>query len=209
MKTRYLIQFAPLFLSLTIALGLGAGGCGTSGGNPQAVPATVSLQVASYSAQYNIFDYFIPSAYAALTGAKICFKRLRFKASPNDLGAAAGADLVFEPGEITFGSASTSTLGQVNISPGTYRRVEFDLAKNGAGCTSGYSVSFSNSNGTYSSSDGATIKFEGTFIAMPGNQILSLGIQSIVDALNTVSGPSGNNSNIKNLLEDASVKGKF
>ena len=183
-------------------------GCGTSTGNP-----LIDIKFGTFTAQYSnpLLDLLIPSAYASLSNAKICIRRLRFKVdSSGSAKAGDSGDLDFQPGEVVLSAGGTSSLGKVNIAPGTYNRVEFDLTRDGAGCTSGYSMAFTNSNGSYFTTDNATIKFEGSFVAQAGNdKTLNLGIQSIITALNSVSGTQGSNSVIKTTVEDASVKGNF
>ena len=199
------IILSTLCSALILVIPFMQGGCGgTSTGNP-----VISIQTKSYTA-FNtapFLNFFIPSAYAAFSGGKICIRRLRFKADSGS--AATGGDIEFQPGEINLSASGGTDLGKVTISPGTYKRVEFDLTTDGAGCTSGHSVTFSNSSGVYYSTDGMTIKFDGVFTAKSGSQVLALGFQGIVNALNSLTGMSGYNPSIKNSLESTSVTGDF
>src|SRR4051812_9201471 len=82
------------------------GGCG----HPEAKP-TITVSMGSYTAQNSLFDMFITPAYAATSGIKLCFKRVRFK-KDDDANEAAepDADIDFQPGEISLSSASGTKL---------------------------------------------------------------------------------------------------
>ena len=201
MKSNPTVSRFRVLVSLPLIVFALVGCGGTSVGNPQ-----VDLKFANYTA-LNFLDWLIPSAFAALSNGKICIRQLRFKADAGS--AASGGNIDFQPGEISLAVNGTSAIGRVSVPPGVYGRVEFDLTRDGLGCTSGNSVSFTNANGAYTSTDSTTIKFEGSFVASQAVQTLSLGLQGIVDALNTISGTSGYNSSIAGTLQNASVKGNF
>lgn len=133
------------------------------------------------------------------TDIKLCFKRIRFKTEGESTSSNSENDpdnIDFEIGEVTLTNSGT-TLGNVNLASGTYKRVEFDLHKD---CASGKSVSFTNSSNTYNTEDKITVKFEGTFNLSAANQTLSLGLQNIIDALNGVT----NSNAIKDAIENVS-----
>lgn len=179
-------------------------GCGKEGSsaNPK-----ISVQFGTYTASNRWLRFFIPEAHAALSNGKFCFKRLRFKTDGEQTSADPTQDsdnVDFAPGEVTILTTGNS-LGDVVIPAGTYKRVEFDLEKDGPGCTSNKSVQLTNSSGSFSSQDRITIKFEGTFVASESGQVLSLAVQNITNALNQVT----SDNDIKTKLEDASVKGSF
>lgn len=167
---------------------------------------TITLEVGSLSASHKVIDFFIPSAYAAASNAKLCFKRLRFKSEDLDSsnGSSSQGDtednIDLQLGEVEIYPGAP--LGEVTIPAGTYRRIEFDLDRN---CPSGSSVSFQNSSGNFSTQDTITIKFEGTFEASSSGQKVSLGMGAILSALDSVT----NAGQIKNSLEAAGVKGRF
>lgn len=160
-------------------------GCGSDG--------NVTLKLGTYNAS------------RALSATTLCFKRLRFKMSSETTSSDVTSDsdnVDFTPGEITLSDSGTN-LGATTIPEGTYERLEFDLERDGSGCTSGKSVQITNASGTFSTTDRVTIKFEGTFTATSSNKVLELGVQNIVNALNAVT----NSNNIKDDLEAAGVKG--
>lgn len=165
------------FLSLATAASF-PGGCGTTTGNPQ-----VKIQFASYTAA-SWFEL-VPSAQAAVSSLTMCFKRLRFKTDSNDTSTTSG-NVDITPGEITISSTGTD-LVTVSVPSETYRRVEFDLNSD---CASGKSVQLTNGSGAFSTSDGMTIKFEGTFEAEDSEETLVLGLQAIVGQLDTVTASS-------------------
>ncbi len=189
----------------------------------------VSLQLGQYSAFNRILSWVVPEARAAVTSARFCFKRVRFKTEEefhsnthSSSGDDTGSDdsnainddthhteddsenVDFTPGEIDISSVG-SVIGEVSLPEGTYSRVEFDLEKDGPGCTSSKSAEVINSQGMFSTQERITIKFEGKFIASEANQVLSLGVDNILAALDAVN----NASEIKAKLENAGVKGSF
>ncbi len=175
-------------------------GCGKAEATPK-----ITLALGGYTAKNSFLEFLIPSAYAALSNGKLCFKRLRFKTEGETTSSNPATDsdnIDFSPGEVSI-TATGTTLGEVTIPAGTYKRIEFDLEKDCPGSTSGNAVSLTNSNGSFSSQDGVTIKFEGTFEAAESGQKLTLGVQAIIDALNAVTTVA----EVKSRLEAASVKG--
>lgn len=142
----------------------------------------VSVSMGSYTTA-GFSQFFIPSAYAAVSDLKFCFKRLRFKKNITDIDD----PLVDENVDLTLGevtiSASGTTLAVVNIPADTYYRVEFDLEPT----CGGKSVQLSNSFGVFSSTESMKIKFDGVFL-VDGSEVLQLGIQDILNAANGYNG---------------------
>lgn len=168
---------------------------------------TVGLNFSTYTAQNWFWKAVLPSAHAAMSNGKLCFKRLRFKKSGETTSATVAQDssnIDFTPGEVSITTTGTS-LGQVSIPAGTYTRIEFDLEKNCPGSASGNSVSFTNNNGNFFSDQTITIRFEGSFEANKSGQMVNLNAQAIVSAMNTVMSIS----DVKTNLEAVSVKGSF
>jgi hypothetical protein len=186
-------------LTLLSLITLSFPGCGTTGGNP------VIVQVNSASYLSDHWYTIIPSAQAAVSDLRLCFKRLRFKkdksATADDSGS---ANVDFSPGEVTLSTGGNS-LGTVVIPSATYRRIEIDLEPNCPNSSSGLSVRTTNNTGTYSSTQHIQIKFEGTFVADDKTKVLNLDFQNIITAMDSVT----NSSQIKNKLEDTSTKGRF
>jgi hypothetical protein len=138
-------------------------------------------------------DAIIPSAHAAVSGTKFCFKRLRFK--PDSSTAGSNIDLTL--GQVDIDPSGTSLL-TVSIPEGTYRRVEFDLEKECDGVSGKPSVSFSNDIGSFSTQETMTIVFDGTYVASSSGT-LTLDIDALLDALDIVT----NSNQIKTSLENA------
>ncbi len=170
---------------------------GTTTGNP-----VIIIEAGGYSPTARWFEL-ISSAYAATTGVRLCFKRLRLKVE-SSAGSGGTGDIEFTPGEVTL-SSSGSSLGEVAIPAGIYRRVEFDFDPACPGSQTGKSISLTNDLGSFSTADTVTIKFEGSFTASNDGQILLLGFQNIISALNQVTA----SGEIKTRLEEVSVKGTF
>jgi Domain of unknown function (DUF4382) len=189
-------KLRPLLASILLPclLPFATGGCGspTATGNP-----AVTLAFAPYGSSA-LFEL-IPSAYAAVSSATLCFKRLRFKTQDETTSADPANDsdnIDFSLGEVTL-SPSGTTLSSVQIPAGTYTRIEFDLEDK---CASGKSLQLTNSNGSFSTDQRITIKFNGTFTATGATQNLSLAIDSILTALDAAT----NNNGLKSTAEGAS-----
>ena len=147
----------------------------------------VNLSMGSYAvAKTSPLDFLIPSAYAAISDLKFCFKRLRFKRDLPDGQADTSNDNVdLDLGQVNM-STSGVLLGQVSVPADTYKRIEFDLEPNCGGLGEN-SVDLINDWGTHTSSSTITIKFEGTFV-VDGAENLELGVQNIIDAANAYDG---------------------
>jgi len=121
--------------------------------------------------------------------------------SSNSTDAEDNLDIALGEVEIVPGAE----LGEVSIPAGEYRRVEFDLDST---CASGRSASYQLGGVTHASTATITVKFEGRFDASQSGQKLELGFGAIINALDSLpSNPSSNQ--IRDALEDASVKGSF
>ena len=187
---------------IALLFNLGCGG--TTTGNP-----VVTLKAAPYSSFAaswlpRWFPSLITPAYASVSSLTLCFKRLRFKTAydgESNGDSTTSENFDFDPGEVTL-SPSGSTLGQITLPAGTYRRIEFDLDDH---CASSKSVQLTNTSGSISTRDGMTIKFEGTFLAEGEAQDLSLQFQNLVTALDSVT----TGSNIKPSLEAVGIRGSF
>jgi hypothetical protein len=173
-----MIAFSALSFLGMLPLVIGCGG-GTTGRNPRIDPPVenrdVTFEIGPYDTSARGFQ-FIQSAFAAVSDIKMCIKRLRFREA-----GSVETDHDFYLGEVTL-SPSGTTLGPVTIPDGTYERIEFKLENE---CGTGRSLRVSNDHGTFSSALDIRIRFEGTFQAVSGN-IVTLGIQAIVDELNDV-----------------------
>jgi len=142
----------------------------------------VSVQLGAYTTA-SFTDFIIPSAHAAVSDLRFCFKRMRFKKDITDIDdPLIDENVDLDLGEINISAVGTS-LGVVNVPADTYYRIEFDLEPS---CTS-KSVNLSNDFGTYSSTEGLKIKFDGVFV-VDGSESLQLGIQDILNAANAYNG---------------------
>lgn len=171
--------------------------CGTSTGNPARVSVAVRLVDQQPFAWWKPVQdkLLIPSARAAATNVFFCFKRLRFKF--DSAGPDGSGNIDLNLGRVAIDPNGTS-LGNLSIPAGVYRRIEIDLVKE-CDLTNGRpSVEFVNLNApfNYSSQDGMTIKFEGVFTASAGTS-LDLNIDLLLDAMDTVT-PA---DNIRDVLE--------
>ncbi|MBG58945.1 MAG: hypothetical protein CMJ16_00660 [Peredibacter sp.] len=147
----------------------------------------VNLSMGSYTvAKTSPLDFLIPSAYAAISDLKFCFKRLRFKRDLPDGQVDTSEDNVdLELAQVNMNTSGVA-LGQVSVPADTYKRIEFDLEPNCGGLGEN-SVDLANDWGVHTSSSTITIKFEGTFI-VDGQENLELGVQNIIDAANAYDG---------------------
>ena len=162
-------------LTLMVALG----GCGKG---------TTTLKFASYSR-------------APLT-AKLCLKRLRFKTGDSDTSTTNG-NVDFSAGQITLTSTGT-TIGDITLPAGTYKRVEFDMEKDCLNTGALNSVEGTTSaSAAFTSDKTITIKFLGTFEATSSAKTLEMGVQNIATALNGLTGGSSADD-VKTALEAVS-----
>ncbi len=187
MKIRFLIKWI-----LLLSLLFGCGG-GTTTGNPYRV--TINFKAYNSVTSWSPWDLFIDKANAGINNLTFCFKRVRFKLVD---GATVNPDssednIDFDIGEITILSGGT-TLGDINVPEGTYKRVEFDLEKD---CSSNKSVTLSNDNGNFSTDNRVTIKFSGTLVINETTTI-NLDIQPIINAMDSFNG----SSDLDDVLED-------
>ncbi|WP_374075617.1 hypothetical protein [Bdellovibrio bacteriovorus] len=172
-----------IFLISLLFLNACANSGGTSTGNPLV------------AVQFKSFTPFHASSVEtqSVSNLKMCFKRLRFKPVS---GLDDNIDLALDEVSIVDSGTLVTTVG---VPAGTYSRVEFDLDTH---CTSGRSVQLSNSNGSFTSTDTITIRFDGTLV-LSASQNLDLNIQAIVSALDTAT----SNADIK--IKSESVSGSF
>jgi len=154
----------------------------------------IAVQFGSYTTagtkikRNNLLRLFLPEAQAAVSNLKLCFKRLRFKMADEVTNPDPTLDsdnIDFSLGEIDISAGSTA-LGVISLPAGNYKRVEFDLENS---CASGKSMSLVNTNGSYTSTERVTIKFEGDFSAN-ADGTLTLGVQQILTQLNSYDGLS-------------------
>lgn len=180
--------YKSLILSILAALVLSAcSNKGTSTGNP-----LINLRYGAFSASLSTL---------AVSNAKLCFKRVRFKQAgetTNPIPSLDEDNIDFDIGEKTLLPMGDG-LGNVNVPKGQYVRLEFDLDNH---CGNGYSVSVTNSSGTFITNDGLSIKFEGV-LNITADVSLELFMQNIVSQLNAVT----DSSQIKTRLE--SISGTF
>lgn len=142
----------------------------------------VNMSMGTYTTA-SFSDFFIPSAHAAVSDLKLCFKRLRFKKSITDIDdPLVDENVDLNLGQVTLSGAGT-TLSVVNLPADTYYRVEFDLEPTCAG----KSVELSNTFGVFSSTESMKIKFDGVFL-VDGSETLQLGVQDILNAANGYNG---------------------
>ena len=192
-------------LFMTLILAIAAQGCGTSTGNPQVILKTDTYVTASArdSLVDRVFDWLITPALASVSSARVCFKRVRFKMSGETTASNPDNDednIDFHIGEVTLSSAG-STLGELSVPTGNYFRIELDFSRE-SNCSSNESVRITNSNGTFGTQDGMTVKFNGAF-AHDGSNTIVLNLQSLMNAWNVVT----NDNQIKDQAE--SVSGSF
>ncbi len=209
MKTNKII----VRLVVTLALMLNTA-CNSSSGL-----ASVSLKLSDGQtvANSNIFSLLFPKAKAANFGDILfCLERLRFKLPEDMVVEVPGISddsseieiedsIDFELGEVAIDPQGTD-LGDLQVPVGTYSRIEFDLDTD---CMSGKSLQVTNINGTYSTNQEVTIKFDGNFVVSDGVQI-TLPLADMVSALDSFN-PSSNNQQVideelEDLMESLSIR---
>jgi hypothetical protein len=171
-------------------------GCGpTTTGNPiKKQPVSLRMEdTQPFAFMKKASDLLIPSARAAVSNTKFCFKRLRIKADSSSVVS----DIELSLGQVDIDPTGTSLL-TVQVTEGTYRRVEFDLDKECDGVAGKPSVFFTNGNGTFSTQETMTIKFDGSYTVSAAGT-LTLDIDALFDALDLVTA----DGQIKTSLESA------
>lgn len=169
----------PVLIALILVTLVSLSGCGEAG---------VGLQFGQYVAYSPLPNWLVPTAHAAVTEAKLCFKRLRFKTDSSGTTTDPVNDednVDFEIGLVTLSSNGTS-LGSVDLSGSNeiFRRVEFDLED---GCGTGYSLRITNGNGSFSTNSRVTLKFTGQFDAQGSDRVIEFGVDSLITDLDAVS----------------------
>lgn len=161
-----------------------------TGGTTTGNPTLVNMRFASYSSFSQNNMILALNSTSNLSTLTFCFKRLRFKSDTSS------SNIDIELGEVTINQEGTD-LSTVEVPKGTYTRIEFDLEKD---CENNNadSVSLVNDNGTFSTDDRITIKFEGEIILNQSSKDLDLYINNFTDALKDYSASDGS---IKDLLE--------
>lgn len=195
----------PILGATLIAVLMGCSASNQDNVSGQSVKmATVSVQVVDTpTVQNQLLNLILPKAYAEVTSSIACFKRLRFKFAESADDAEAdyevnedledNVDLYL--GEVDL-TASGNALGTIEIPEGEYRRIEVELEDK---CAGGQSLSIVNSNGSYTTSDRISVRFEGTFTA-EDNAVLGLNINKIIEAIDAYDGTT----NLKDSIEAAS-----
>lgn len=183
-----------LFILFTILLSLNACGPTTTGNPVDQKPVALRMEDSQpFAFMWKASELIIPSAKAAVSNTKFCFKRLRIKPESNSLVS----DIELALGQVDINPAGTSLL-TVTVPVGTYRRIEFDLDKECDGVAGKPSVMFTNGNGTFSTLDTMTIRFDGAY-TVSATGTLTLDIDALLDALDLVTA----NNQIKTSLENA------
>lgn len=157
---------------------------GTSTGNP-----LVEVRINAYDPAAKVTSKISTQSLSSL---KMCFKRLRFKM---DSSSSEEDNVDLNLGEVTMDPNGT-LITAITVPEGEYKRVEFDLDDN---CSSGHAIQVTNNNGTFSTTDHTTIRFDGNFTASESSTQLELNMQAIVSALNTVT----SNSQVRSKAESA------
>lgn len=151
-----------------------------------------------------IYGLFVPSAMATVNSVTMCFKRLRFKRLHEEMTAEDNVD--FFLGAVDLNLSGESALGEIQLPEGEYERVLVELEGECSDASGPYSIKVSNSSaGALRTDERITVRFDGYFDASGSGGVLNLAIQDIVAALDT----TVSNADLKNNLEDASVKGTF
>lgn len=171
----------------------------TTLGNP-----LVSLKIAPYSAPMAM-NKITPLAVSEI---QFCVKRLRFKTELEETNIEPDDDednIDINLGLISINPSGT-TITQVEVPPGEYTRIEFDLEPNCAGSISP-SVYLDNDNDggvPFETNDDITIEFNG-LINLNSSTSINLYVEKIIAALDLVTDAN----DIEDALEDINNEGDF
>lgn len=119
---------------------------------------------------------FQPQSIEDLT---LCISRLRFRAADD---SSSSSDVRFDLGDVRI-SASGTKLAGVNLPDGTYDEIEMELDDS---CPSGKSVQLLRAGKYYSTGRFIELSFKGHFTAQQAKMQVTLGLQEIINNLNSI-----------------------
>ncbi|OQW48422.1 MAG: hypothetical protein A4S09_04390 [Proteobacteria bacterium SG_bin7] len=161
---------------------LGQGG--TSTGNPSLHLSFAAYGAAGTGAQLQKTVVTVGDSLQNVT-VIFCISKIKFKTIDHDDDQDEGQDVQFIARQVALSPLGTD-LDFISLPPEEYRQVEMDL--NNAKCSSGASVTVSNSHGDFSTNEGIKMKFNGVKHVDFSTQEIALKIQAIVEELSTVTG---------------------
>jgi hypothetical protein len=136
---------------------------GTEGGNPMASHTAIAVKVG-------------PNTGALVSELALCPRQVRFVPlnadAPTETFALSNGDVSLAPTDVS--------IGVVTVANQTYKRVELIVSDQ---CESRKSVRVTNANGSYSTSEETTIRFDGTFAVAPSSMALSLLADNVISEL--------------------------
>jgi hypothetical protein len=164
---RFMAAIVP---ALLCALPLSLPGCGgTRQGSPEnPAPARINLQFGAVN-------------LATVTSLKLCVARARF--IPADSAQATVQVDLPTAGEVAAG-ASDAVFGTVEIANGNYARIEVDASS--GSCASQKSVQLSNAHGSFSITEGVTLRFQGSGAIDSSVKAVRLDLQAFVDQFTAI-----------------------
>lgn len=177
-------------------LGCKDGGGGTTIGNPVVSVELTNESILSAPA-LTLSKHEPIQLLNVFPETSFCFKRARFKIDQS-IETQETDNIDLNIGQIIF-DGSKKFLADISIPVGTYRRIELDIKK---GCNDENSIIIKNSNGTFSTDDSITLRFEGETVVEKDSK-LQLNMNPILSSFESVQ----SNSEIKSRLE--SVNGQF
>lgn len=189
-KMKIILSFVSfsLFTSFCFQNCEGIMGQGTSTGNPSVHFSFAAYGTAGTGAQLQ------KSAVAAgdpLQNVSVifCIFKVKFKVfeDADDQDGNQVVDVQFPERQVALSPLGTE-LDFISLPPGEYRQVVMDL--NSAKCPSGVSAAVSNSHGNFSTNEAIQIRFNGVKQVDLMTQEIELKIQSVVEALATVTDDS-------------------
>ncbi len=194
--TRSLKMVRQIFLLAALIALVSCNSGSSSSPVSSAAKYPVSVSMASYTtAGLFMRNLLISDAHAVVSDLRLCFKRMRFKKSITDIDdPLIDENIDLQLGEVSISGAGT-ILATVSVPADTYYRIEFDLDPS---CAAN-SVYLTNDFGSFTSSEGLKIKFDGAFV-VNGSETLNLGVQDVLNAANAYNGVGS----LKNALEAVS-----
>ena len=162
--------------------------CGdsTTTGNPQ----VVTMNISPYSITPLLSKMNNRIKTMAVSNLSMCFKRIRLKPSNSIINE----NVDFEIGYLNI-PPSGIELGDIEVSLGTFERIEIDL-ENDCNNSGESSIVFTNDHGTFSSNDRISLRFEGSFSTT--NVDVNLLLQNIINTLNNYNGSTDLKDDIEN-----------
>lgn len=182
-------NWLPFLLVLSLPL---YQNCKSQDGTDTGEPG-LTLQLSSYEQSTALFNYFVPKAFAEVSGVAMCIHQVRFK--KDNSSNSPGENINIELGRVDWNPAGT-TLTSLDVSPGDYRRLDIMLRDD---CQESFSLVIQNTNGEFVVENPIILRFENEFTVdgLPGELVLD--VSPFIDFFDGVSSSAELETGVSNI----------